>query len=59
MSYQASVARSLSSNKSAKRTPRGSLDVNHSKIHLYQITVDTAHVAKSASHETLLDDDGD
>jgi hypothetical protein len=60
MSSQASVAHSFSSsNKSAKRTPLGSLNVNHSNIHLSQITVDTAHFAKSASCETLLDEDGD
>jgi hypothetical protein len=60
MSYQASVSRYLSSsNKSAKRTPLGSLSVNHSNIHLSRITVDTAHVAKAASRETLIDDDGD
>jgi hypothetical protein len=60
MSSQSSVARSLSiRNKSAKCTPLGSLNTNHSKIHLSQITVDTAHVAKAASRETLLDEDGD
>jgi hypothetical protein len=60
MSSQASVARSLSSsNKSEKCTPLGSLNANHSNIHLSQITVDTAHVAKAASRETLLDEDGD
>jgi hypothetical protein len=48
-----------SSNKSATCTPLGSLNVNHSNIHLSQITVDTAHIAKSASHKTLLDEDGD
>jgi hypothetical protein len=60
MSSQASVARSLSSsNKSAKHTPLGSLNINHSNIHLSQLTVDTAHVAKAASRETLVYDDGD
>jgi hypothetical protein len=60
MYYQASVARSLRrSNKSATRTPLGSLNANHSNIHLSQITVDTVHVAKEASRETLLDEDGD
>jgi hypothetical protein len=49
MSSHASVAVSfISSNKSEKRTPLGSLNVNHSNIHLSQITVDTAHVVDSA-----------
>jgi hypothetical protein len=56
VSSQPSVDRSLSSNKPAKRTPIGSLKVNHYNIHLSQITVDTAHDAKAAHHETLLHD---
>jgi hypothetical protein len=60
MSSQASVARSLrSSNKSAKCTPLGSLNVNHFNIHLSQITVDTAHVAKEASRVKLIYENGD
>jgi hypothetical protein len=60
MSSQASVARYFSSsNKSEKCTPLGSLNVNHSNIHLSQIIVNTAHVATSASRETVLEKDGD
>jgi hypothetical protein len=55
MSSQASVARSLNSNKSSKRTPLASLKLNYSNIHLSHITVDPDQVAK-ASRETLLDD---
>jgi hypothetical protein len=57
ISSQVSVAHYLRSNKSAQRTPLGSLKVKYSNIHLSQITVDTDHVAKAAPRKTLLDND--